>query len=113
MRKWGLQTLPHPANSPDCVPCDFSLFPKLKAQLRGRQFQNIAELQKEAHQILLAMDKNIFMETMHDLVTRWQKCVKAEGAYFEGDHVQVDPLFERLDLDRETEESSSSEEETD
>ncbi len=109
MKKWGLKTLPHPVNSPDCAPCDFSLFPKLKAELRGRRFQNIAELQKEARKILLAMDKNIFMSTMHDLVTRWQKCVKAEGAYFEGDHVQVEPLFERVDPDGNSSGTSSEE----
>lgn len=110
MKKWGLRTLPHPANSLDCAPCDFSFFPKLKAQLRGRRFQNIQDLQKEARKILLAMDKNIFMETMHDLVTRWQKCVQAEGEYFEGDHVEVDPLFERLEQEGNTAESSSDSE---
>ncbi len=93
MEKWGMKILDHPPYSPDLTPCDFSFFPKLKADLRGRRFTNVAELQKEARHLLFKMDKQVFIDTMHDIVTRWQKCVKAEGAYFEGDKVQIDPLF--------------------
>ncbi len=96
LNKWKIQTLAHPPYSPDCAPCDFSFFPKLKAELRGRRFNNIKQLQKEARKILLSMDKSIFLDTMHDLVFRWQKCVKVDGKYFEGDKISIDPLFEQV-----------------
>jgi hypothetical protein len=30
--------IPHPSCSPDLAPCDFTLFPKLKMKLKGRNF---------------------------------------------------------------------------
>ena len=34
----GFEVLPHAPYSPDMAPSDFSLFPKLKSNLRGTQF---------------------------------------------------------------------------
>ncbi len=110
MQRWGMRTLAHPPYSPDLAPCNFSFFPKLKSELRGRRFTNVTQLQKEARQILFKMDKQTFMDTMHDLVTRWQKCVQAEGDYFEGDNIQIDPLFVRNEAETSTEETDSDSE---
>ena len=33
MKKWGFNLLEHPPNSPDMAPCDFSIFPKMKARM--------------------------------------------------------------------------------
>ncbi len=52
--KWGLRQLPHPPNSPDIAPCDFGFFPKLKAELRGKRFDTITDLQTEVRRILLS-----------------------------------------------------------
>ncbi len=111
MTKWNMTILEHPAYSPDVAPCDFSLFPKLKSQLRGWRFNTIQEVQTEARKILLSMDKSVFSDTMHDLVLRWQKCVAANGSYFEGEHVQIDPLFVRGSQDSSTEAESEIESE--
>ena len=35
-----------PHYSPDLVPCDFCLFPKLKSPLQGKRFQTISEVQE-------------------------------------------------------------------
>lgn len=105
INKWGLEILPHPPNLPDMAPCDFGFFPKLKSQLRGRRFQTIKELQDEVRKILFSWEPQVFADIMHDLVARWQKCVQAEGRYFEGEDVQIDPLFvkggEETDMDSE------------
>ncbi len=93
INQWGLKVLPHPPNSPDMAPCDYGFFPKLKAQLCGRRFDTIQEVQDECRKILRSWDKEFFNDTMHDLVARWQKCVQADGAYFEGESVQIEPLF--------------------
>ena len=34
----GFEVLPHPPYSPDMAPSDFYLFPKLKSNVRGKQF---------------------------------------------------------------------------
>jgi len=39
--------VPHPPYSPDLVPADFFLFPKLKTTLKGRRFQTIEEIQEK------------------------------------------------------------------
>ncbi len=39
-----LDLLNHPPYSPDLAPCDYFLFPTLKATLRGRRFQNVDDL---------------------------------------------------------------------
>ena len=40
LKKEKVTVLPHPAYSPDLAPCDFFLFPKLKAFLAGRKYQS-------------------------------------------------------------------------
>ncbi len=52
MAKWGMETLPHPPFSPDLAPCDFSIFPKLKNQLRSHKFRKIEDMQAESCEIL-------------------------------------------------------------
>ncbi len=108
--KWGLKILPHPPNLPDLAPCDYGFFPKLKAELRGTCFPSIQSLQKEVRRILLSWKPQVFSDILHELVGRWQKCSAAEGNYFEGDDVQIDPLFVR---DGTSEEESDSDSESD
>ncbi len=98
LHQWGIQILPHPAYSPDCAPCDFKLFPAMKKVLRGQRFPNIDALQKETRRVLKEeLDPSIYSDAMHKMVTRWQKCSTANGEYFEGDNIEINPLFERLD----------------
>jgi hypothetical protein len=37
--------IPHPPYSPDLVPCDFFLYPKLKMVLKGRNCNDITKIQ--------------------------------------------------------------------
>ncbi len=107
MEQWGMKTLAHPPYSPDCAPCDFKLFPEMKKHLRGRRFPTVKALQAETSRILQReLDRSVFSDSIHEMVLRWQKCSAANGDYFEGDSVQVDPLFEHLDSSQETSESS-------
>ncbi len=57
----------------------------------------------------MGWDKSFFNDTMHELVSRWQKCVSASGEYFEGEQVVIDPLFTK-DNGEESEASEGSEE---
>ncbi len=98
IRQWGLKILQHPPYSPDCAPCDFNIFPAMKKHLRGCKFPNVAALQAEARRVLKEeVDQSVFSDSLHEMVTRWQKCVAVNSKYFEGDGVEVDPLFEHLD----------------
>ena len=47
LTKIGIKIDPHPPYSPYLSPCDFSLFPKLKENLRGRLYEITSALQPE------------------------------------------------------------------
>ncbi len=86
----GIDLLPHPAYSPD-------LFPRLKRELRGRRFANLAALQGEvAHILIDDITPNEYEKAILELPDHWCKCVLADGQYFEGirklrpDNPQVD-----------------------
>jgi [histone H3]-lysine36 N-dimethyltransferase SETMAR len=76
--------LSHPPYSPDLSPCDFNLFPKLKERLKGRHFANSEEVKEASKIALREVGKDGFQSCFQDLYARWQKCIVAEGDYFEG-----------------------------
>jgi hypothetical protein len=49
--------VPHPPYSLDLVPCDFTLFPKLKMKLKGRCFEKVSDIQREPEAILNSLSK--------------------------------------------------------
>ncbi len=94
--EWGVELLAHPPYSPDLAPCDFALFPKLKEDLRGRCFRNLAMLQQEARRLLRSYPNEFYEQCFCDLVTRWKKCSAVGGDYFEGAHISVpDEVFDQ------------------
>jgi hypothetical protein len=44
LAKHRIPVVLHPPYSPDLAPCDFFLFPRLKSILKGKQFQDVAEI---------------------------------------------------------------------
>ena len=50
--KMGIKTVPHPPYSPDLVPYDFWLFPKLKEKLRGCRYETIEEMKEVVTKII-------------------------------------------------------------
>ena len=71
LAKHQITQVTQPPYSPDLVPCDFYLFPKLKSPLKGKRFQTVDEIQE--YMMDGAADGN------------WENCVRPQGAYFEGD----------------------------
>ena len=55
LKKEKVTVLPHLPYSPDLAPCDFFLFPKLKAFLAGRKYQSRQALGSAIHQYLITM----------------------------------------------------------
>jgi hypothetical protein len=75
----------HPQFSPDLAPCDFRLFPKLKAALKGHRFSDIAGIQGYATNILQNISEEEFQKCFEQCKQRLTECVGAQGDYFEGD----------------------------
>ena len=57
-----------PPYSPDLVPADFFLFPKLKSTLKGRRFQTVEEIKENSLQDLRAIPQN----TIQGAFQKWK-----------------------------------------
>ena len=75
--------------SPDLAPCDFFLFPKMKLQRKGRRFDRVAEIQRESQNVLGTLREQDFQHAFQQWQRRWDRCVAAQGDYFEGDAAQT------------------------
>ena len=83
--KHSITVLPHPPYSPNLVACDFFLFPMLKRPLKRRKFETNAEIKANATKELKGIRKEAYLDCFHKWKHRWDKCVRWEGEYFEGD----------------------------
>ena len=78
-----ITVLEHPAYSPDLVPNDFFLFPKIKEILKGRHYDDIDDIRRAA---LKAIPQNQFQNYFEGWTRRWYRCIASQREYFEGDH---------------------------
>ena len=77
-----LEQLPY---SPDLAPCDFFLFTKLKEVTKGTRFQDSEAIKTAVTKELRAILEESFQECVEAWHRRLEKCVQAQGNYFEGD----------------------------
>ncbi|KAG5331324.1 SETMR methyltransferase, partial [Acromyrmex charruanus] len=81
--------MPQPPYSPDLIPCDFFLFPKLKRPMKGRRYATIEEIKTASKEELNKITKNDFLKCFEDWKKRWHKCIISDGDYFEGDKIHI------------------------
>ena len=77
----GIETVPHPPYSPDLAPCDFCLFPKLRAC----RYETIEAMKKAVIKVIDTLTQEDFHGAFEKLLERYNKCIAVEGDYFEGD----------------------------
>jgi len=85
LAKHNIPSLPHPPYSPDLALCDFFLFPQLKKTTKGRRFDDIEEVQANVMRQMAAITKSDFQRCFRQWQECWNKCIQAQGHYFEGD----------------------------
>ena len=83
--KNNIAVLEQPPYSSDLVPCDFFLFPKLKEVIKGTHFQDSEAINTDMTRELQAIPEESFQECMETWQKRLEKCIRAQGDYFEGD----------------------------
>jgi transposase len=88
LAKYETTVVPRPSYSPDLVPADFFLFPKLKSTLKESRFNTFDEIQKNSTKELLTIPKEAFQRAFQSWQKRWERCVASEGNYFEGDNLE-------------------------
>ena len=84
LKKEKVTVLPHPPYSPDLAPCDFFLFPKLKAFLAGRKYQSRQALGSAIHQYLITVPKSAYRDAFKKWIHRLKLCISSHREYFEG-----------------------------
>ena len=77
----GIKTIPHRPYSPDLAPCEVWLFPNL----RGCCYETIEEIKEAVTNVMDTLTQENFHGAMQKLFERYNKCIPAEGEYFEGD----------------------------
>ena len=80
-----ITVLEHPDYSPDLVPNDFFLFPKIKEILKGRHFDDIDDIRSNTTAALKAIPQNHLQNCFEGWTRRWHRCIASQGEYFEGD----------------------------
>ena len=80
----GIKTVPQPTLSPDLVPCDFWLFPKLKEKLRDCRYETI-EMKEAVTKVIDTLTQEDFHGAFQKLLEQFKKCIAAGEDYFEGD----------------------------
>ncbi len=89
VNKKKIEIFPHPGYSPDLVPCNFWLFPQLKAALREQHFETTQECITPAQMFFNSLNSDDFEKT----ITKWQDRMRSylavQGAYFEKKNVQT------------------------
>ena len=77
----GHQDSFHPPYSPDLAPCVFWLFPKLT----GCCYETIEEMKEAVTKVIDTLTQEDFHGAIQKLLERYNKCIVAQGDYFEGD----------------------------
>jgi len=77
------ELLEQPPYSPDLVPSDFYLFPKLKLFLAGQCFSSNQEAIAAVQGYFADLTKNHYRDRIMALEHRWNKCIRLKRDYGE------------------------------
>ena len=80
---------PRPRN-PRLAPCDFFLFPRVKQQLKGKQFQGVEEARAFSEGVVSDTPQSTWSASMVTRFERMTKRVNVEGDYFEKNWTRVE-----------------------
>jgi histone-lysine N-methyltransferase SETMAR len=79
----GFHVIPHPPYSPDLAPSDFYLFSAMKSAIRGRNYNNSLDIQRDIEKWIDSKPAKFFADGINKLPGRWARCVDHNGNYFE------------------------------
>ncbi|UYV70896.1 hypothetical protein LAZ67_8001037 [Cordylochernes scorpioides] len=81
--------MPQPPYSPDLVPCDFFLFPKLKRPMKGRRYATLDEIKTASKEELKKILKNDFLKCFEDWKNRWHNFESTIKSYSHSDKCSI------------------------
>lgn len=77
------EVLPHPPYSPDLSPTDFHFFKHLELFIRQKKFTDQTMVEESFRSFIESRDANFYSDGINKLVSRWQRCIDCNGAYFD------------------------------
>jgi hypothetical protein len=83
--KHSIPVVPYLPYSPDLAPCNFFLFTRLKSTVKGKRFQDFAEIQLNTTWQLQAIPKQMYQTCIEKWKDHWNHCIQSGGSHFEGD----------------------------
>jgi hypothetical protein len=57
----------------------------VEIKLKGRRFDTVEEIQTESQKVLKTLTQKDFQDSFRSWQKRWDRCVRFQGDYFEGD----------------------------
>jgi hypothetical protein len=57
-------------------------------KLKGRRFETVSDIQSESQAVLDSIKDNDFHDAFEAWKKRWDRCIRSQGDYFEGDRSQ-------------------------
>ena len=79
LTKMGIKTVPQSPYSPDLGPCYIWLFAKLTCC----RYETIEEMKEAVTKVIDTLTQGDFHGAFQKLLERYNKCIAAEGDYFE------------------------------
>ena len=73
LRTLGFIILPHPPYSLDLVPSDYYLFSAMKSAIRGKNYNNVADIQLDINNCIESKDTKFFYDAFAKLPRRWRR----------------------------------------
>ncbi|PNF24073.1 hypothetical protein B7P43_G07891 [Cryptotermes secundus] len=64
---------------------NFFLFPRMKRDMKGKRFADVAEVKEKMTEALSSISKDEFRQCFEKWNKRLDKCISVSGEYFEGD----------------------------
>jgi histone-lysine N-methyltransferase SETMAR len=79
----GYEILQHPPYSPDLSPTDYHLFRHLELFLRNKTFRGQEAVIGAFEEFVNSKNVEFYRNGIFSLVSRWEKTIQANGAYFD------------------------------
>ncbi|KAF2355089.1 Transposase type 1 [Trinorchestia longiramus] len=79
----GYETSPHPPYFQDLSPTNYHLFKHLSTFLDGKTFRSKQEVETTFKVFLASQPLTFYQQGINNLVVRWQRCIAAQGSYFD------------------------------
>ncbi|EYC32644.1 hypothetical protein Y032_0482g2274 [Ancylostoma ceylanicum] len=83
LQEMELETLCHPAYSPDLAPTDYHFFQAYDQFLQGQIFNSQHDVENAFLRFIATRPPRFYADGIYKLPSRWQRCVDSMGAYFD------------------------------